>query len=57
MHWNSLAEFIAMGGRAAYVWGAFGMVALAFLLETLWLLRRQRRLRLLAKQAAQSPQA
>lgn len=43
MHWNSLAEFIAMGGRGAYVWGAFGLVALVFVLEPLTLLRRRRR--------------
>ncbi len=44
MHWHSLAEFIAMGGRGAYVWGAFGIVALVFVLEPLTLFWRHRRL-------------
>lgn len=44
MHWNSLAEFIAMGGRGTYVWGAFGIVALVFVLEPLYLLWQRRRL-------------
>lgn len=26
MNWNSLGEFIAMGGYGAYVWGSFGVV-------------------------------
>ena len=33
MNWNSPAEFFAMGGYALYVWGSFGVCALAFLLE------------------------
>ncbi len=44
MHWNSLAEFISMGGRATYVWGAFGFVALVFLLEPLTLLWQRRKI-------------
>ena len=43
MHWHSLAEFIAMGGRGLYVWGAFALVALVFVLEPLTLLWRRRR--------------
>lgn len=43
MHWDSLAEFIAMGGNGAYVWSAFGVVALVFVLEPLALLWRRRR--------------
>ncbi len=42
MHWNSLAEFFDMGGRAFYVWGSFGLTALVMLGETL-LLRHQRK--------------
>lgn len=45
MPWNSLAEFMAMGGRGAYVWGALGTTALALLLESWTLLRRQRALK------------
>ena len=28
MHWTSLAEFLAMGGYAAYVWPSFGLALL-----------------------------
>jgi heme exporter protein D len=24
MQWNDIGEFLAMGGRAFYVWGSFG---------------------------------
>jgi heme exporter protein D len=41
MNWNSPAEFFAMGGYALYVWGSFGVCALALVLEPL--LVRQRR--------------
>jgi heme exporter protein D len=42
MNWNSPAEFFAMGGYAFYVWGSFGVTALALLVEPL-LLRKRRR--------------
>ena len=29
MIWNSASEFFAMGGYALYVWGSFGVCALA----------------------------
>jgi heme exporter protein D len=41
MHWNSLDDFLAMGGYALYVWGSFGACAIAMLLEP-WLLKRRR---------------
>lgn len=41
MNWNSPAEFFAMGGYALYVWGSFGVCALAFALEP-WLVRQRR---------------
>lgn len=41
MNWNSSAEFFAMGGYALYVWGSFGVCALALALEPF--LVRQRR--------------
>ena len=41
MNWNSPAEFFAMGGYALYVWGSFGVCALALLLEP-WLVRQRR---------------
>lgn len=42
MHWRSLDDFLAMGGYGTYVWGAFGMVALALAAE-LWALRLRRK--------------
>lgn len=33
MIWNSLSEFIAMGGYADYVWGSFGVTALLMAIE------------------------
>jgi heme exporter protein D len=41
MNWGSPAEFFAMGGYALYVWGSFGVTALALALETI-LLRKRR---------------
>lgn len=41
--WDSLADFAAMGGYALYVWGSFGMVALALGWELTTLLQRHRR--------------
>ena len=41
MNWGSPAAFFAMGGYALYVWGSFGVCALALVLEPI--LVRQRR--------------
>ena len=35
MQWHSLAEFIDMGGRGGFVWGAFVPMALLMLVEPL----------------------
>ncbi len=40
MHWNSVGEFFAMGGRAFYVWGSFGACLLLMGVEP-WLVRRR----------------
>ena len=40
MHWNSVAEFFAMGGYALYVWGSFGACALLMIAEPLLARRR-----------------
>jgi heme exporter protein D len=45
MNWNSLAEFVAMGGYGAYVWGSFGVVFGLMAAEVLALARRWRTLR------------
>ena len=41
MQWNNASEFFAMGGYGFYVWGSFGLCALAMIAEPL--LVRQRR--------------
>ena len=33
MNWNSWSDFLAMGGYGLYVWGSFGVTALAIALE------------------------
>ncbi len=38
MNWNSLGDFLAMGGYGLYVWGSFGMTALVLAVEC-WALR------------------
>ena len=42
MHWNSISEFLAMGGYAFYVWGSFGITFLAMMIEV-WLLNKRRK--------------
>ena len=45
MQWDSVSEFLAMGGYAAYVWGSY-LVTVALLAAEVWLLvRRSRTLR------------
>lgn len=43
MSWTSAADFVAMGGHALYVWGAYAMTALTLAWEALLLLQRRRR--------------
>lgn len=40
MIWNSAGEFFAMGGYGLYVWGSFGVCALALILEPLLVTKR-----------------
>jgi heme exporter protein D len=42
MNWNSASDFFAMGGYALYVWGSFGVCAVALVLEPLLVAQRQR---------------
>jgi heme exporter protein D len=44
MSWNTVGEFLAMGGYAFYVWGSYAVAALCIGLELWWLLRRARTL-------------
>lgn len=58
MHWQSWAAFWHMGGRAAFVWGSYGMLALLVLAECGSLARRRRRaLRRLTALARANPTA
>ena len=56
MQWHSVGEFFAMGGYALYVWGSFGVCALAMVAEP-WLLKRRREelLRSLRSERAAQP--
>ena len=40
MQWNSISEFLHMGGYGFYVWGSFGVTAVALIGE-MWMIRRQ----------------
>jgi heme exporter protein D len=42
MNWNSASEFFAMGGYGLYVWGSFGVSALAMLVEPLLVQQRHK---------------
>jgi heme exporter protein D len=42
MNWGSASEFFAMGGYGLYVWGAYGVTALAFAVEVFLVVRRSR---------------
>ena len=43
MHWNSLSDFLAMGGYAFYVWGSVGVTVLLLTLEPLLIKQSHRR--------------
>ena len=54
MTWNSASEFFAMGGYALYVWGSFGVCALALALEPLLVTQRHRSILASLRQRAQA---
>jgi len=43
MNWNSVDDFMAMGGYGLYVWGSYALVGLLMLLEPVLVRRRHRR--------------
>jgi len=45
MHWNSLQDFLAMGGYGFYVWGSFGVTAILMVAEPLLARHRLRETR------------
>jgi heme exporter protein D len=42
IHWNSLADFLAMGGYGFYVWGSFGLTALIMIVEPIAVARNRK---------------
>lgn len=55
MKWDSLGEFLAMGGYAFYVWGAFGACAALMIVEPILVrLRRKNALQELKREIAAS---
>jgi heme exporter protein D len=42
LYWHSFADFLAMGGYAPYVWGAFGVTVVVMVWELLALRQRRR---------------
>jgi heme exporter protein D len=56
MVWSSLDEFLEMGGYGLYVWGSYGMSAVALAWEALMLVQARRRaLEDLREELAASP--
>jgi len=49
MNWGGWREFWRMGGYGGYVWGAYGAVALAVLIESIGVRMRLARARRLAR--------
>ena len=44
MHWNSLSEFINMGGYGTYVWGSYLVTFVLLTAEIIMLRARKRKL-------------
>ena len=42
IHWNSFADFLAMGGYGLYVWGSFGVTALIMAVEPIVVARNRK---------------
>jgi len=42
MNWLSASEFLAMGGRGFFVWGAYGLTALLIAAEIILQVRRHK---------------
>ena len=43
MSWNSLPDFLAMGGHGLYVWGSYAVTLVLMLAEPVLAARRRRR--------------
>lgn len=44
MHWNSLSEFISMGGYGKYIWSSYAVTFVLLTAEIIMLRARKRRL-------------
>jgi heme exporter protein D len=53
MHWSSWQEFWTMGGSGGFVWGAYGLAALAMACEVAMVRSRARRARDRVRAAAE----
>ena len=42
IHWNSFADFLAMGGYGFYVWGSFGATVLIMAIEPILVARNRK---------------
>ena len=42
MNWGSVSAFLAMGGYAGFIWGAYGVTAACIVLEIALLTARRR---------------
>ncbi len=42
IHWNSFADFLAMGGYGLYVWGSFGVTVLIMAVEPIMVARNRK---------------
>ncbi|KXB29790.1 hemagglutination activity protein [Dechloromonas denitrificans] len=42
IHWNSFADFLAMGGYGFYVWGSFGATVLIMAIEPIMVARNRK---------------
>jgi len=42
IYWNSLGDFLAMGGYGLYVWGSFGLTALIMAIEPIVVARHRK---------------
>ena len=42
IHWNSFADFLAMGGYGFYVWGSFGATVLIMAIEPIVVVRNRK---------------
>jgi len=53
MNWQSLDNFLHMGGYGLYVWGSYGLTLAVMLVEALAVRHRQRQAFAAARQFAQ----